>query len=348
MGETRLKGVRRVRDPETGKVRWKYHRATGAALPVDVPEDSAEFIRAWHEAESGKTPQTPAKNSLRAVWNGYRRSPAHAALSTSYRRLIELDGAKLVAKGGHVPIGQIRARHIADDMAALEPHAANKRRKTWRAIMRHAVRAGLISRNPALEVEKPETPKADSHAPWSAKDVAAFRAKWPAGTQQRLAFEIMHYTGCRVSDAVRLGEGMVTRDGWLCFRQKKTGGEVAIPFRRPLPPFVSARDRDALAAALIPGHLTWMTTREGASRSVKAASQWFARACRDAGVAKTAHGLRATRAILLAEGGATTHQIGAWTGHKSLKEIEHYSEAADRRRLLSVQNFGLLNNAGEM
>jgi hypothetical protein len=36
----------------------------------------------------------------------------------------------------------------------------------------------------------------------------------------------------------------------------------------------------------------------------------------------------------MAENGATVHQIAAWTGHKSLSEVESYSRSADRRRIL--------------
>lgn len=36
--------------------------------------------------------------------------------------------------------------------------------------------------------------------------------------------------------------------------------------------------------------------------------------------------------VALAEAGSSSHDIGAWTGHTSLSEIEHYTRAADRRR----------------
>ncbi|MFD2843443.1 hypothetical protein [Paracoccus cavernae] len=50
---------------------------------------------------------------------------------------------------------------------------------------------------------------------------------------------------------------------------------------------------------------------------------------------KSAHGLRKSRAMAIAETGATAHQIAAWTGHESLTEVQRYSKAADRRRILS-------------
>lgn len=142
-----------------------------------------------------------------------------------------------------------------------------------------------------------------------------------------------------MSDAISLGAGMVSVDGWITFRQQKTGGEVSIPFDRALPDFADQSDLVHLHTAISvrpTKHMTFIVTSFGSSRSHKGASQWFARATRNAGISgKSAHGLRKSRAITLAENGATTHQIAAWTGHESLSEVEHYSRAAKRKRILS-------------
>jgi integrase len=83
------------------------------------------------------------------------------------------------------------------------------------------------------------------------------------------------------------------------------------------------------------GNMTWILTEHGKPRSEKAISNWFSEAARDAGLmGYTAHGLRKTRAIALAEAGATHHQIGAWTGHDSLKEIENYTRGARQKLLI--------------
>jgi hypothetical protein len=46
-------------------------------------------------------------------------------------------------------------------------------------------------------------------------------------------------------------------------------------------------------------------------------------------------GLRArpNRRIRLAEAGCTAHEIRAISGHKSLREVERYTKAADQERL---------------
>jgi integrase len=338
----KLKGIQRVRDA-SGKVRWKYHRATGIALPVDIPESSPAFLEAYLAAEQGEAPANrkgrPAPGTLAATWEAYRRSDTFTALRPSYQRLLSLSADQLMERAGHVPLLQIEARHIRRDLNALGAHAAVKRRKVWRALLAHAIRMGILDADPSAGIEKPKTRKAQQHEPWTEDDVRRFRSRWLYRSPERVAFELLLWTGARISDVVRLGPGMVDRQGWLAFRQSKTGGEVAIPFRRDPPAFADPADLEHLHRALAhieSRHLTWLTTHTGKSRSVKSASQWFARAAREAGNAgKSAHGLRVARALSLAHGGATAHQIGAWTGHESLKEIEHYARQADKRRVLS-------------
>ncbi len=74
------------------------------------------------------------------------------------------------------------------------------------------------------------------------------------------------------------------------------------------------------------------SARADRPRSSKSIGGGIAAAARKAGITKSAHGLRKTRATLNAEGGATPHQIGAWPGHESLAEIAHYTRAVDRQR----------------
>jgi integrase len=45
------------------------------------------------------------------------------------------------------------------------------------------------------------------------------------------------------------------------------------------------------------------------------------------------HGLRKAKMRRLAEDGATEKEIAAWSGHKTLREIQRYTEAADQRHL---------------
>jgi integrase/recombinase XerD len=176
-----------------------------------------------------------------------------------------------------------------------------------------------------------------SHPPWTSDEIAAYRARHPIGTVARGAMELLHFTAARISDGVMIGRGMVGNDGILAFRQQKTGDMAFVPWTCPLPDHAldSLVDRDMMhlaLAAMSSGHMTYLATTVGRTRSSAGLGGLISSSAAEAGFKKSAHGLRATRAIALAENGATAHQIGAWTGHKSIKEIEHYTAAANRRR----------------
>ena len=47
----------------------------------------------------------------------------------------------------------------------------------------------------------------------------------------------------------------------------------------------------------------------------------------------SAQGLRKAGATRLAEHGCTDHEIMAWGGWSSIKEVQRYTKAADRKRL---------------
>lgn len=332
----KLKGIRRVR--QDGKV-YRYHRATGARLPDEIPEDHLDFLEAYLKAERGaqKPPvrRAAAPGSVAHAWGEFARSDAYRALSSAYRDNIARHAREIIRRGGTVPLAQIRPRHIEADMNDLSQNARRMRLKTWRALL------AFHGLDHATQVKAPRAAKSQRHARWDQPHLDVFRARWPIGTQQRLAFAIMLYTGCRISDAIRLGPGML-REGWICFDQKKTGGRVEIPLHAPLPDFadhIAHAELVKALAAIGDKHMTWIITAHGSSRSEKAASMWFSAACRAAGLTngsrRTAHGLRVTCASGLADRGATTRQIGAWTGHESLAEIEGYTKAADKRRMLS-------------
>jgi integrase len=74
---------------------------------------------------------------------------------------------------------------------------------------------------------------------------------------------------------------------------------------------------------------------DGRPFSERGLSQLIKAAVKAAGLpAKcVAHGLRKAKMRRLAEDGATEKEIAAWSGHKTLREIERYTKAADQKRL---------------
>lgn len=315
---------------KSGKLHW-YVRRKGlplVALP-DLPHDDPAFLAAYAAAWAIAAPEKPIQAPEAGIALHIRKalgSPRYRALSATYKAAIRRHADQIIRDYGGLPLDGLRDRHIAADV--MDADQPEMRLKAWRWICK-----GMMP-DPSKGVTS-ERHQTQGYAPWTADDVAAFRARWPVGTTPRMCMELLYWTGCRISDAVRIGRGNIGADGVLAFRQQKTKGLAFVPWHCSLPAYAAHMqgDRDMMHRALGDnGHMTFLATSRGAGRSAKALGTLIQFACEKAGVDKSAHGLRKARATALAEGGATTHQIAAWTGHATLQEVEHYTREADRRR----------------
>jgi integrase len=320
-----------------------YYRPKGAkAVPLpDLPQDHPDFLAAYaaaRTADLGKV--APAKTgTIAAGIAAFIASDSYLARSASTRAVWRRTLDDIARRYGAGRVADLAERHLRADLAPLRPHPANNRLKTWRALCGWWAEAGLAAANAAKGIKRRKTPRTDGHLPWTAADVERFRDRWPVGSAERLALELLHWTGARIGDTVRLSETMVAPDGWLAYRQGKTGGAVIVPLSAPAPIFAEPEGRAHLLACLAARqqrHIVFLTTVHGAPRSVKAASQWFSAAARVAGIkGKSAHGLRKRRLSMMAENGATEAQLMAWCGHLSPTEVQVYTRAASRKRMLS-------------
>lgn len=327
----------------SGNVRYYYRPKGDKGIPMpDLPPDDQRFLDAYSAASGNKAPQNkrPRPGSIALAVPRYLKSEDFLDLArgtrAARRRLLDEIRKHL----WNALVRDLQTKHVEIMLKKHTAHARNNRLKVWRAFGKWLAVEYNID-DPAEKVKKSPVPKSSGHVPWSADEIDRFRLFWEIGTSERLAFEVIYFTGARISDAFRLGQGNVDQEGWLVFNQQKTGGEVAIPFSRPLPVFASGMQSDlqylrAALGARSNKHITWITTAFGTSRSVKAAGQWFAAKARAAGIhGRTAHDLRKSRSQALAEAGGNSAQIGAWTGHESLSEIERYIRGLNKRKVLS-------------
>lgn len=308
----------------------------------DLPLEHQGFLDAYAAASGNELPHNPRprRGSIALAVPRYLKSEDFEVLApetrSSRRRLLD----EIRRNHGTGFVRDLQSKHVEAALQKFSGHARNNRLKVWRGLGKWLADAYKID-DPAENVKKSPIPKSKGRPPWTEDEIEAFRSHWPIGTSERLAFEVIYFTGARISDAFRLGQGNVDQEGWIVFTQQKTKGEVSIPFNRALPDFASGMqdDLEFLRAALdarSDKHITWITTAFGTSRSVKAAGQWFAAKARVAGIhGRTAHGLRKSRSRALAEAGGTSVQIGAWTGHESLSEIERYIRGLNKRKVLS-------------
>jgi integrase len=182
----------------------------------------------------------------------------------------------------------------------------------------------LVRTDPTLGI-RIKTPKSDGHHTWSEDEIAAFEAHHLIGSKARLALALGLFTAQRRGDVIRMGRQHI-RNGELTVRQSKTNALLLIPVLPELQQIIDATPT---------GHLTLLVTKTGKSYGANDFSEQFRRWCDDAALPPECsfHGLRKAALTRLADAGKTVHQIAAVSGHKSLKEIERYTRAADQRRL---------------
>jgi len=327
---TNLKQVTR-----RGKIYWYLQRKGHPLIRLpDLPHDDPAFLAAYAEAKKATPEPAPAAaGSFAALIRAALASDHYHRSRDATRAMFRRHCDALSREFGALPARGLKSRHIRANLPTST--APGHRLRTWRFLCSFGVERNLLPRNEALDVAMPKPVKKGGHPAWTGSDIAAFRARWPIGSATRAAFELLRFTGARISDAVLLGPGMVARDGVLSYRQVKTGGPAHVPWCCALPDYAAhlGDDRDMMHAALeaLSGHMTFLAAK-GRARSDKALGTMIREAARAAGVEKSAHGLRKSLAAALAEGGATAHQISSWTGHESLKEVDHYTKSADRRR----------------
>ena len=200
--------------------------------------------------------------------------------------------------------------------------------RNWLTALRHfigwCVERKLMRNDPTLGIRL-KTPKSDGHHTWTEDEIAAFEARHPIGSKPRLALALGLYTAQRRSDVVRIGRQHI-RDSVLTVRQQKTGATLAIPVHPDLAAIISATP---------PGHLTLLTTKSGKGYSGNDFNNQFRAWCNAAGLPTHCvfHGLRKAALTRLADAGCTAHEIAAISGHRTLKEVEHYTRGADQARL---------------
>jgi integrase len=211
---------------------------------------------------------------------------------------------------------------IIEEIGASKPGMANLTASVMRRLFAYAVKKELRTDNPFTGIE---TYKLGTHHTWTDAEIAAYEAVWPIGTRQRLAFDLLLYTGQRVGDVAAWRRSGV-RNGEIHFVQEKTGTELVIPLHPNLVTSMKACSTKGLAL---------FGQENGRPISGDGLSAVVERAARVAGLPTKCvpHGLRKALMRRLAEGGKTTKQIASVSGHKTLKEVERYTAAADQARL---------------
>jgi len=195
-------------------------------------------------------------------------------------------------------------------------------------MFRWAMKEGRIPDDPTLGVNR-EKVKTTGYRTWSEAEIARFEAAHAIGTKARLAFALLLYTGQRRGDVVKLGRQHIVGDLLIIDQGKTDGGDEAhleIPVHPKL--------REIFEGTPTVGVKTFLVTHFGKPYTAPGFGNWFRELCDAAAcLGVSAHGLRKATARRLAEIGCSANQIAAITGHATLKEVQRYTSAADRKRM---------------
>jgi integrase len=256
----------------------------------------------------------------------YYASTEYFALSPKTRHVYKLVIERLYRdeKLGHRLVKQMQREHVQKIMTrrAETPGAANDVLKKLKVLMNFAILNGFRKDDPTLKMKKFSE---GSFHTWTDGEVELFRLRWELGTTERLAFELLLCTGQRLADIAQLGWADVGKDS-ISLSQGKTKAFLVIPIHPKL--------REALRfAKRAPGPI--IRNEFGRGFSDKGFGNWMAKKIELAGLDErcVTHGIRKGASRLLAECGCTTKEIMAITGHKTMKEVVRYTDAADQKRL---------------
>jgi enterobacteria phage integrase len=322
----KLKYVNEYRD-RTGKLRRYFRKGrTRGPLPGEV--GSPEFMAAYQKYLGGDDQLAPASTkiggSLGLLITEFYASRAFRNIKPSSKQTYRAALEPLAKAHGHrtAKITHKQASKLIADIGEKKPAMANLTKRVLQAVYKYATKNNWVDANPIIGIEPFKT---GTHHTWTEGELQTFEKRWPLGTRQRLAYALLLYSCQRVGDASKMTRADLVA-GELHVIQQKHGAELYLPFVKEM--------QMALAAYPAKG-LTLIGREDGKPMTRAGLTRFMGDAIEAAGLpAKcVAHGLRKAGLRRLAEAGKTEKQIAAVSGHKSLREIQRYTEAADQRRL---------------
>lgn len=331
----RLRHVHRFKDRH-GRIRHYLRLPNRPAVALPGAPGSAEFMAAYNAAVAEAASAAPRPAGAARVVPGsiddlvvrWYESPGFTGLrpqtQATYRRTLE----RLRAAHGHRLVAEMQPAHVRTirNRMAKTPAAANNLLGLLRVLMQFAIEEGMREDDPTRDVRRLRYEKTGWHT-WTEEEIATFRAHWAVGTKPRLALELLLHTGQRRGDVVRMGRQHLRNGGTaIAVKQGKTGTMLELPLHPELRAVIEALPAD---------QLTFLLTEAGVPFTAGGFYNRFSEWAEAAGLPKgcSPHGLRKAAARRLAEAGCTPHEIAAITGHRTLSEVQRYTQAADQKRL---------------
>lgn len=308
-----------------------------------MPDDptSEKFQIAYADCLAGRVKarqryEGAQPGTLAALIASYKSSATYLGLRGTTKRSYSTPLEILSGEHGHRTVSGMTKEGI--EAKILGPYLDRPGQrlsilKILRILVSHGKAHGWLSRDPSAGIKRPKVNEIRS---WTDQELSKFEARWPLGSKQRTAFALMLNLGAARTDAHQITWRQF-EDGSFFYSRSKTGVAVAAN--------VSAELRRALDAAPR-NHVTIINTEYGKPFTAKGFGNFMRSAIQEAGLPLDCkpHGLRKTLGRILAEAGATPHEIMAMLGHTTLAEAERYTRDASRK--LNANNaIRILNRA---
>jgi integrase len=314
-----------------GRVRYYFRKRGCKNIRLPGIPGSAEFMEAYRAAIGKAQPvvigasRTKA-GTVAATVGTYLASTGFANLADETRRTRRNVLERFREQYGDLPVALIEQKHVQRmiDAKGGKPSAARNLLNTLRALMQFAIKIKIRADDPTVGVTRAKI-ETDGYITWEEPHIATFEAHHPIGSRPRLALALLLSTGQRRSDIVTMGRQHMRGDK-ISVKQSKTGKTLMIPMGDELRAAIEAIPAD---------HLTFLTTATGKPFTAAGFTNWFRDMCNAAGLPKglSAHGLRKAMCRRLAEAGCSANEIAAISGHKTLREVQRYTEAVDQERM---------------
>ena len=355
MTRVRRKPLPRHCERNRGRI---YFRQSRSSPRTRLPDDPAslDFKEQYARLFAGLPPEGAARRSVLSPAESlgwliklYLASPKFRSYDTSTQAQRRRQLERLGGEKGDVPLELIDQAAIKAAMAKRQDKiaAANAWLTTVSNMFAWATGEFVVDsktgkskpiclENPCETVKRFDAPKnvdldeEDGHVPWSLEDQARFEAAYPHGKRERLIYEVAHETGLRVGDLARVGRQHVKRDAhgeFISLKTEKTGTPVAV--------VISTRLKDALERGPkgLDTELAFLTGKHGKAMQKGYLGNFLRSAAAKAGLAdRSAHGLRKSLAMRLAEEGMSANELMAIFGWRTIAMAEKYTRGFDRER----------------
>jgi integrase len=303
--------------------REEYRAAMADIPPAAVqrlhtrPRSINDLLNRYYQSTDFKgnaQPHSLAKR--RAILEAFRSQTDSQGIRT---------GDKSVARAHFAGLDKIIARAaIKKEDGTGGPFAAQSLKKQLTNMFRFAVKIGWIAKNP-MEYVSYQPPKTSGFHCWTEDEIEQYQLFWPPGTKQRLAIEMLLWTGKRRSDAVNLGRHN-HREGMLWGKDIKTKKDWWLPIAPQL--------AEAIAAMPPHDHLCYLVSKRGRPYSAQSFGNMFREWCDAAGLPQcSAHGLRKAISRRMAELDINNAGGKSVTLHSGDSEYATYTAAASQKRL---------------